>query len=217
MPLDIPNRIYFTYSFPCQYRKKAPQIDGDLGDWGGEYLVPELGVLEDMPKIADVYMAWNKEGLYFAVDVKKKKPVRSNYARHWTGDSFQIWLDTRDVKTARRASRYGHQFNCMPTGGGDHEDQAIVKPTQIDRSRARWNMPEPDLLPIASNITDRGYTMEICIPTETLTGYDPDEFPRLGFTYYLNNSEWPPQWWSAGRDLRVYIDPSTWGTAVLSK
>ena len=217
MSLDIPNRTYFTYSFPCRYRRKAPEIDADLSDWNPDHLVPELGFLEDIPKVADVYMAWNEKGLYFAVDVRKQHPVKSSYTRHWTGDSFQIWLDTRDVKTARRAGRYCHQFNCLPTGGGPHEDQPIVKPTQVDRAKERWNAPPPEAIPIASHITSGGYTMEIALPQEVLSGYDPDEFPRLGFTYYLNNSERPSQWWSAGRDLRVYIDPSTWGTAVLSR
>jgi hypothetical protein len=216
MPLDIPHRAYFTYSFACRYRKKAPQIDARLEDWGPEYLVPDLGFLEDMPRVADVYMAWNEEGLYFGVEVRKRKAVRSDYARHWVGDSFQVWIDTRDVKTAHRAGRYCHQFNCLPAGGPG-ENQPVVKPTQIDRARERWNMPDPDTLPIASHITDRGYTLETAIPAHALTGYDPDEFPRIGFTYYLNNSEWPPQWWSAGRDLRVYLDPSTWGTAVLRR
>ena len=217
MALDIPNRVYFNYAFQCRYREQAPRINGVLDDWDNGFLVPDLGFLENRPAAADVFMAWNDEGLYFAVDVRKRKPVHSYYGRHWTGDSFQIWLDTRDVKTARRAGRYCHQFNCLPTGGGDNGDRPVVKPTQVDRAREKWNMPEQEALPIASLITDRGYTLEVCLPTETLSGYDPEEFPRLGFTYFLNNSEYPAQWWSAGRDLRVHVDPSTWGTAVLSR
>lgn len=217
MSLGIPNRIYFTYAFPCRYIRKPPAIDADLREWNPDYLVPDLGFLEDIPKVADVYMAWNEEGLYFAVDVRKKRPVRSSYTRHWTGDSFQVWLDTRDVKTARRAGRYCHQFNCLPTGGGVDGDQPVVKPTQIDRAKEHWPAPLSEDLPIASRITSGGYTLEVALPARTLNGYNPDEFPRIGFTYYLNNSEWPPQWWSAGRDLRVYIDPSTWGTAVLAR
>ena len=217
MPLDIPNRVFFAYAFQCRYREQAPRINGVLDEWGPEYLVPDLGYLENRPQAADVYMAWNEEGLYFAVEVRKRKPVRSHFGRHWTGDSFQIWLDTRDVKSARRAGRYCHQFNCLPTGGGDDGNQPVVKPTQVDRARERWNMPEQEALPIASLISDRGYTLEVCLPTEALSGYDPEEFPRLGFTYFLNNSEWPTQWWSAGRELRVHVDPSTWGTAVLSR
>jgi hypothetical protein len=217
VPLDIPNRLYFSYAFACAYRKKAPKVDGVLDDWDASYRVPDTGFLEDMPKIAEVYMGWNEYGLYFAVDVRKRRPVRADYARHWTGDSFQIWLDTRDVKTARRAGRYCHQFNALPSGGGPSGDRAVVKPTQIDRARERWNMPEQEALPVAARITDRGYTMEIIIPASALTGYEPEEFPRLGFAYCLNNSEWPSQWWSAGRDLRVYLDPGVWGTAILSR
>ncbi|MBM3263096.1 MAG: hypothetical protein FJY97_06670 [candidate division Zixibacteria bacterium] len=217
MPLDIPNRLFFSYSFACRYRKKAPRVDTELSDWGPEFRVPDIGFLEDMPKVADVYMGWNEEGLYFGLEVRKRKAVRCDYARHWIGDSFQIWIDTRDVKTARRAGRYCHQFNCLPAGGGEDGDRAVVKPTQIDRARERWNMPEPETLPVAAHIDDKGYRMEVAIPAPALTGYDPSEFPRLGFTYYLNNSEWPPQWWSAGRDLRVFLDPSTWGTVTLVK
>lgn len=217
MSLGIPNRVFFAYSFPCQYRRKPPVIDGGLRDWGQEFLIPDVGFLEDIPKVADVYMAWNEHGLYFAVDVRKRRPVRSDVARHWTGDCFQVWLDIRDVKTARRAGRYCHQFNFMPTGGGPDGDRPVVKPTQIDRAKERWTTPPPEAVPLAAQITSRGYTMEIALPADVLNGYDPDEFPRIGFTYYLSNSEWPSQWWSAGRDLRVYEDPSTWGTAVLSR
>ena len=217
MALDIPSRIYFAYAFECRYFPKAPRINGRLDDWYPEYLVPDLSIMEGRPKVAEVYMGWNEDGLYFAVKVKKRQPVRSYFDRYWAGDSLQVWLDMRDLKSSRRASRYCHQFNCLPTGGGANKDEPIVKPSQVDRSRERWTMPDPEILTIASIISDSGYSIELFLPKEVLNGYDPVEFPRLGFTYFLNNSEWPTQWWSAGRDLRVHIDPSTWGTAVLSK
>ena len=50
MPLDIPNRVFFAYAFQCRYREQAPRINGVLDEWGPEYLVPDLGYLENRPQ-----------------------------------------------------------------------------------------------------------------------------------------------------------------------
>ena len=54
-------------------------------------------------------------------------------------------------------------------------------------------------------------------PTAALTGYDPDENNRLGFTYLLRDKKLGRQVWTAEEVLPVSYDPSLWGTAELVK
>jgi hypothetical protein len=61
-----------------------------------------------------------------------------------------------------------------------------------------------------------GYQAEIFIPAHCLTGYDPGEFARLGFTYRINRSHGTPQHFSmVTDDYQIDQNPSGWGTLRL--
>ena len=46
---------------------------------------------------------------------------------------------------------------------------------------------------------------------------DPEEHPRIGFYYIVEDREYGQQYLTIGDDLYWYVDPSTWATAVLRK
>ena len=97
------------------FRADAPVIDGRLNDWETTYLVPDLTGVEEKYPFADVYMAWCDTGLFFAVDVKGAGGRTPDVRSPLRGDGFQVWIDTRDVRTAPRGSRYCHHF-CFWAG-----------------------------------------------------------------------------------------------------
>ena len=85
------------------------------------------------------------------------------------------------------------------------------------RAGAHSRMNESRDLIVATKSRRKGYTMEIHIPAHALTGFDPEENSRLGFTYLLRDRKLGRQFWSADEPLPVAYDPSLWGTVVLAK
>ena len=59
--------------------------------------------------------------------------------------------------------------------------------------------------------------MDAHLPAACLSGFDPDEHPRIGFYYMLEDREHGQQYLTVGDDLYWYVDPSTWATAVLTR
>jgi len=55
------------------------------------------------------------------------------------------------------------------------------------------------------------------LPAEVLTGFDPAENPRLGFFYWLKDTELGSQSLTASRDFPVAEDPSLWSVLELGK
>jgi hypothetical protein len=217
MHVTIPARAFFSFAFPCRFREEALKIDGALNGWDERFRVPDLMGMEGGRPFADVYMAWNRDGLYFAVRVEGKERFHADPHKPSAGDCLHVWIDTRDVRDARRASRYCHHFSFLLEGGGPKGTRPVVVQERIALAREHAAMADLKCIRTASRIerARRRYAMEIALPAAALTGYDPGVCSRIGFTYLLHDAALGTQSWSAGPDLPVAYDPSLWGTAEL--
>jgi hypothetical protein len=214
MNIGIPKRAFFQVAFPCLYRADAPAIDGTLSDWDATFLVPDLTGVEGKNPFADVYMAWNDEGLFFAIDVQGAGGHTPDVRRPLRGDGLQVWIDTRDVRNAHRGSRYCHHFCFWPE---KEKVAAGGRQFRLRRARGHPRLCDSERLDVASKVLKTGYRLEAHIPAVALTGYDPEENNRLGFTYLLRDKKLGRQVWTAEEILPVSYDPSLWGTAELVK
>ena len=212
MIADIPIRSFFRFEARCLYRKTPPTVDGVLKDWPDEFRLPDLSEIGAAESFAEVYSAWNEEGLYFTVKVTGQAALEVDTSRPLRGDGLQIWIDTRDVRDAHRASRYCHYFYVLP---GKGRRKALAGQMRIRRARAYGGLCDPDQLVSASRGSKSGYALEVHLPTGALTGFDPDENRRLGFTYLLKDRKLGRQCWTADDPLPVGYDPSLWGTLEL--
>ena len=52
--------------------------------------------------------------------------------------------------------------------------------------------------------------------SDALTGFNPDEYQRLGFFYKVTDRELGTQHFSLGDDYPVTEDPSLWGSLTLA-
>jgi len=59
-------------------------------------------------------------------------------------------------------------------------------------------------------VASDGYVLEALVPAEALTGFDPEEHSRLGFTYFVRDSELGEQTLGVGSELPFTEDPSLW-------
>lgn len=214
-PKLLDSTFLYHFAVPCRYAGSLWSPRGiQLPD---AFRLPHFGQLEGRPEFADVRMAWNEKGLAFTVRVSgKKQPPWCRDTRLAESDGLQVWIDTRNTHNVHRASRFCQRFVFLPLGAGPRFDQPVARMVPIERAR---ELPKPiadGLLAVRSERRIDGYVLEAHIPAEALTGFEPAEHPRLGFSYAVADRELGPQTFTVGNDLPFQEDPSLWGTVELA-
>ncbi len=213
----IPNRLLFRFEMPLRYRP-TPVIDGDLSDWSEEFLLPELCRIDGQEPFGRVYMGWNESGLLIACQVEgRRSPFRCDPKQFWKGDNLRLCTDMRDTRDLKRASRFCQQFYFLPTGGGTDGRAPVAGAAKIHRATEHSPAVTRGIIQIAATRAGSSYTLEAHIPAAALSGFDPDEHPRIGLFYMLEDGDLGQQYLTVGDELNWHIDPSTWATGVLTK
>ena len=242
MPL-LPTRFLFRFSAPCRYldplwTDQQWQLDESYRllrlselEATGPTDAEDAASLKPSPAFADLRAAWSEAGLSFTLIVsgKRQTPVY-NSARPLESDALQLWIDTRDVHTVHRAGRFCHNFVFIPriekpkaastsrakkspAVARVYPGVAIVCP--INRAREQPTPVREGVLQVRCQPTADGYLLAALIPAEALTGFDPAEHPRLGFTYAVLDRELGEQTFGVGRPMPYQEDPSLWPTLEL--
>ena len=212
----LPTRFLFRFSAPCRYHDPLWTAKGTQLD--EKHRLVGLAELEEQAAWADIRAAWSEAGLTFSVHVQGKHQLPwCRAARLEDSDGFQVWIDTRDVHNVHRAGRFCHRFVFLPLGGGRNLNQPVADVLPINRAR---ELPKPvreGLLKVQSQKRADEYTLDAFIPAEALTGFDPAEHPRLGFTYTVVARELGEQTFGVGKPMPYRDDPSLWATLELTK
>lgn len=214
-PLISPS---FLFHFAASCRRKAKLWSNGGVKLDRKHTLPSFGELEGQPIFADVRAAWSEEGLAFTVRVAgKKQPPWCRSTRLEESDGLRLYIDTRGVHNIHRARRFTHQFLFTPLGGGARVDQPIGRLIPIRRANEQPKPVDPELLKLHSRRHPDGYTLELFLPAETLTGYSPDDHPTLGFCYWVMDRELGDQTFNVSREFPFSDDPSLWGKLELQK
>ncbi len=212
----LPNRLLFRFSVPCLYRHPL-WTDAGAGLDERHRLV-NLAELEGQTPWADVRAAWSEAGLAFAVVVRgKRQPPWCRPAKPEDSDGLQVFLDTRDIHNIHRAGRFCHRFLFMPCGGGRTLGEPAAQWLPINRAKEQPRPIRPELLQVRAAARKDGYALEAMVGAEALTGFDPEEHPRLGFTYTVLDRELGEQTFAAGSPMPYQEDPSLWATLELAR
>jgi hypothetical protein len=212
----LPTRFLFRFAAPCRY--EASLSATSLAELPAAYRLPVLAELDGDPPFADVRAAWNENALAFSVRVEgKKHPNWCRETRLEDSDSLQLWIDTRDTHNIHRASRFCHRFIFLPGGAGRNYELPLADQLLVDRARENANPVRPGQLKVAVEKRVDGYVLMACIPADALTGFNPADHPKLGFTYALFDRELGLQCFSVGNEFPFASDPSLWGTRELAR
>lgn len=210
----LPSRFLFRFAVPLFSRSplwapKGPTL-------AERYRLLSFSELEGGATWADVRSAWSNDGLAFSVHVRgKRQPMWCRASRPEDSDGFQLWIDTRDVHNVHRAGRFCHSFLFLPAGGGTRQEDPMSLLVPINRAREQPRPVRAGLLQARCQKRTDGYTLDVFIAAEALTGFDPQEHPRLGFTYAVIDRELGQQTFSVGSPLPFQEDPSLWATLEL--
>ena len=210
----LPTRLLFRFAVPCLYREPLWTAEGAA--LGAEHRLPSLAQLDESRTFADVRAAWSEAGLAFRVQVEGKRQAPwCREARPDESDGLRIWIDTRDTHGINRASRFCHQFVFLPLGSGQQMTEPSGEPLLINRAKENPKPVRPGVLRVRSEKRVDGYVLEAYIPAAALTGFDPAEHPRLGFTYAVIDRELGDQTFSCGGEFSYQDDPSLWASLEL--
>lgn len=218
MPL-IPNRFLFRLAYPCRYVAQMPREDEDhILQLGAEWRIDNFAAMDDQKNFAAVYLAWNELGLGLQVEVNGKDRLpEGDAARARGADGVIFWLDTRDARTSHRASRFCHQFHFLPTGGGPDHDEPSFSQSKINRALQDAPLCPPNSVPFHFTSRKTGYLLEAFLPAAVLNGFDPEQYPRLGFYYVVRDAELGDQFLSVGSEFPYWEDPTLWSVLELVK
>ena len=221
MPPIIPNRFLVRLCHPCPYVRGVPNDTADaehLVDLPDAARFQDFAALDGLTNFADVRLGWNKFGLAVQVVVKgKDQPPAGDSDRPKTSDGLTLWVDTRDARTSHRASRYCHQFHFLPAGGGADKEEPAMAQTKINRALQDAPLCNPGDVPFRAMTAKGGYRLEAFLPAAVLTGFDPEQYPRLGVYYAVRDQELGDQFLSVNGDFPFADDPSLWAVLELVK
>ncbi len=215
----LPSRFLVRVAYPCRYVKGLPAEDEDfLLDLPESCRIDNFAAMEARRNYADVRLAWNEAGIGLQVEVRGKANVPlGDVARPAASDGVTLWLDTRDARAAHRASRHCHMFYFLPAGGGSERDEPVMVQAKINRALQDAPLSPASAIPFRCERVRGGYRVEAFLPAAALNGYDPEQNPRLGFTYAVRDLELGEQVLSAGADFPYAEDPSLWSVLELTR
>ncbi|MEX2112400.1 MAG: hypothetical protein WD845_04400 [Pirellulales bacterium] len=212
----LPTRFLFRFAADVAYREKL--ADAAPSELPAEYRLPNLSELDGERMFADLRAAWSEAGLAFSVRVEgKRHPSWCRESKLEDSDGLQLWIDTRGTHNVHRATRFCHRFIFLPAGGGRSYNDPVADQLLVDRARENANPVRPGLLKVVTEKRVDGYVMSLFLPTAALTGFNPTDHPKLGFTYYLFDRELGSQHFSLGAEFPFANDPSLWSTLQLVK
>lgn len=214
--LPIPPRFLFDFTFPLRYCERRPAMDGSLKGWSNRERLPELFRVDDKMRFAEVWAAWNEEGLFVAMRIAQKgRPPMGDPATYWESDVLRLCLNLRYAPDVRRATRFCQQFFFMPVAGKGAKAGPAAGAAPFRRAQEESPPVDNAKLHVAAIVRKDGYQLEGFIPADLLSGFRPEDYPRIGFYYIVEDRELGKQYLTVGDELQWYADPSTWAVAVL--
>lgn len=215
MPL-LPPAFLFRFSLPVRSVAALPRKETSFLQLPANCALPDLSGFQESQPFGDLRLAWNSRGLGVSVSVKgKQRGPRCEPRMPEQSDGLQLWIDTRNTQNIHRASRFCHHFCILPGGNGPQKDEPFARQLPIVRAREEAPLCDPDDLELGVEWLEDGYALDVWFPSHVLHGYEPDTNPRLGFYYWLRDSELGDQFLSVGLDFPFTYDPSLWWTLEL--
>lgn len=199
---------FFGLSWDCPVLKNLEQVPSL-----SFHALPNTGSLCHEFDFVKVAMGWHEDGLKFQIHVNQAC-TKSFFPEVQKGDSVELFIDTRDLKSAGFNTRFCHHFYFLPKAvDGNYAGEVTHFRTEDSHP-----LCDPNLLICQTNLSSHSYAMQIIIPKNCLHGYEPSQFDRIGFTYRINRHSGTPQHFSvSSSEFPIEQQPSLWSSIKLIK
>lgn len=207
---------FFQLSLECHRLPAEGKKKGDLFKLSDKtfdkYKLPSTSFLTGDYAFADIAMGWDPEGIEAYVKVDRPF-VRACYPQVNSGDSVELFIDTRDIKTSGYNTRFCHHFFFFPEA---LEGRTAGELTRF-RTEDAHELCDANDLKVKATIKKDNYSLQIFIPSACLQGYDPDQYSRLGFTYRINHGGESQHFSVVSAEYQLEQQPSLWSSLKLVK
>lgn len=200
--ISIPLEYFFTFEADChQLQKKFEK----------KHFLPHFSKLLDEEQFAEVGAGWNQSGLYFFIEVSTPE-IAVSFPDIQKGDSIELFIDTKNLKSTKSTHRFCHHFYFLP----ERVEGVLCKEITHFRTEDSHPLCNPDDIQLKITKRKSSYEADICIPTECLTGFQPEVGQSIGFTYRINRSKGPAQHFAvSSQHCQIEYYPHLWGTLKL--
>lgn len=196
---------FFQISWDLPFAKEIPSR------FSGSFTLPDTSEFLGEDSFALMKMACHEKGLL--IHARVEKPYEESFFPNWEkGDSLELFIDTRDLKTTGFMTKFCHHFVIVPEKEGSAHE--------VTRFRTDDNHPlcSPEDILVTTSFEKKAYEMKIEISSACLHGYDPLSFDRLGFTYRFNRYGGAPQHFSvSSQDYAIERHPSLWASFKMKR
>ncbi len=172
------------------------------------FLLPDTSDLLLEDRFADVSSCYNGNGI--GVSILVNKPFEDvSFPQVTYGDSLELFIDTRDLKSARILHKFCHHFVFFP------KDVAGVQAMELTKFRGddTHELCQSSDLHVSTTFHKKSYEMDVWIDQKALFGFDPSRFDRLGFSYRINQKKGESQHFNvSSKDATFEKHPNLWGT-----
>jgi len=173
--------------------------------------LPDLSGMLAEESFASVSLSWSPEGIQCTFEVKE--PLTGSFFPDYDkGDAIEIFIDTRDNKSASFASRFCHRFVILG------EEVSGIKAQEITRFRSEDSHPlcDPEDIDVEIKKKRSGYDAIITLPKVVLYGYDPLQFAGIGFAYRIHRQKNTPQHFPfSTKHFEPLQHPALWASLLL--
>jgi hypothetical protein len=177
-----------------------------------KYKLPSTAFLTGDDSFAEVALGWDTEGLEAFVKVDAPF-VQASYPQVTAGDSVELFIDTRDIKTSGYNTRFCHHFFFLPEALEGRQAGELTR----FRSEDAHELCSPNDLKVKGLLKKNNYSLQIFIPSSCLQGYDPEQYGRLGFNYRINHGGGSQHFSAVTSEYQIEQQPSLWSSLKLIK
>jgi len=213
--LQLPVRQLFRFTVFC--RRKSPLWTSSGAQLDESHRLPDLPSFDHSPSGLDVRAAWGDEGLAFAFELRRGQATASSPARSGSpdGPSVRLYIDTRDVRNVHRAGRFCHRFDFRMRRVASGRLAPTASWVPVPNAKAMPHAVPADALEAIATPLDDGWSLEVFVSRSALTGYEPQEFSRIGLQYVVYDPYLGTRVFSSGEPLPYDSDPSLWAAVDL--
>jgi len=178
-PIDLKALNFFDVTINCY------KVTSKINLLNKKYLLPSFSSLLNEEEFAKVYVGWSPLAIFFLFDIDINF---SNFNEDFRkGDSIEIFIDTRCLKTKGYLTKFCHHFVIYSEGQNRAEE--------ITRFRQDEMHPLADskTIEVESIVKPNSAIVNVSIPSISLFGYNPNEISSFSFSYRINRKDLPPQ------------------------
>lgn len=172
----------------CFFDAKIAIPQKKKGKFNSSHLLPNYEDLNDSEHFAEVYMAWDEEGLDFQFVVNQPFQM-ATYPDYQRKDCIELFIHTRSESMSRYFNKFSHHFLVFPVKVSGIHGMEITK----FRGEDQHELCLPERLKVEADLEKKRYLVNVTLSKNELYGFDPQIAQEIRVNYRIHRYQNEPQ------------------------